>query len=70
MPGPEPTTRRLISTLAVVVLTAVPLQPGRVIGLVELPGLFGSREPDSPPGLIPPARVEPIPLHAEPSEGR
>jgi hypothetical protein len=38
----------------------------RLVGLVELPGLFGMVDPDGPPGATPPARVEPIPLHAEP----
>lgn len=39
----------------------------RVIGLVELPGLLGTRDPNGPPGLIPPEKVQPVRLHSHPS---
>ncbi len=39
----------------------------RMVGLVELPSVFGKAEPDGPPGLVPPAQVQPVPLHSHPS---
>jgi hypothetical protein len=39
----------------------------KVLGLVEVPSLFGTRDPNGPPGQIRPARVEAIALHALPS---
>jgi hypothetical protein len=38
----------------------------RLIGLVELPGLFGTPDPDGPPGALLPGESRPVPLHAEP----
>jgi hypothetical protein len=38
----------------------------RLIGLVELPGLFGTPDPDGPPGALLPGEPTPVPLHAEP----
>lgn len=36
------------------------------MGMVELPGLFGTPDPDGPPGTRAPDRVTPVPVHAEP----
>jgi hypothetical protein len=60
-------------TLLLIVLAAV-ASPGvaqrpPVIGIVELPGLFGTRDPDGPPGLTPPRHVQPIPIHVAPTSG-
>lgn len=44
-------------------------EPPRLIGLVEIPGLFGVLDLDGPPGAMPPARVEPVPVHEEPGRG-
>jgi hypothetical protein len=41
----------------------------RLIGLVELPGLFGTPDPDGPPGALLPGEPRPVPLHAEPEAG-
>jgi hypothetical protein len=38
----------------------------RIVGLLELPSVFGTRDPDGPPGLTPPARPSTIPLHSQP----
>ncbi|HUG42479.1 MAG TPA: hypothetical protein VMM12_18595 [Longimicrobiales bacterium] len=58
----------LVAWLAAVLFGGVTAgQPGpRLVGLVELPGLFGVRDPDGPPGMIRPAETVPVPLHAEP----
>lgn len=59
------TARMLTSTPPDV--TQSPYEDVRVIGLVEVPGVFGTRDRNGSPGLIPPAKIEPIPLHALPS---
>jgi hypothetical protein len=41
----------------------------RLIGLVELPGLFGTPDPDGPPGALLPGEPTPVPLHVEPEAG-
>ncbi|HUG40141.1 MAG TPA: hypothetical protein VMM12_06640, partial [Longimicrobiales bacterium] len=40
-----------------------------LIGLVELPGVFGTPDPDGPPGSRLPSDLVPVPLHAAPSAG-
>jgi len=37
------------------------------LGLVELPGILGTVDPDGPPGMIPPAQIQPVPLHSHPT---
>lgn len=39
----------------------------RVAGLVELPGILGMVDSDGPPDMIPPVRIQPVPLHSHPS---
>ena len=39
----------------------------RVVGLVELPSILGTADPDGPPGMIPPAQIQPVPLHSHPT---
>lgn len=41
----------------------------RVMGVVELPGLFGETEPAGPPGQRPPAAAQPLRLYARPQSG-
>jgi hypothetical protein len=41
----------------------------KLIGLVELPGLFGTRDPDGPPGALLPAAPAAVPVHAQPRAG-
>jgi hypothetical protein len=38
----------------------------RVAGIVELPALFGTTDPNGPPGQRPPERAESVPVHAAP----
>lgn len=45
-------------------------EPPRLMGLVELPGLFGTVDPDGPPGAVAPERIRPVPLHVEPGADR
>lgn len=40
-----------------------------LIGLVELPGVFGVPDPDGPPGSRLPSELVPAPLHAAPDAG-
>jgi len=39
----------------------------RVVGLVELPSILGTVDPDGPPGMIPPTQIRPVPLHSHPT---
>lgn len=41
----------------------------RLVGLVELPGLFGAPDPDGPPGSRAPDPFTPVPVHATPDTG-
>jgi hypothetical protein len=65
----RPLAALLATTLALAADAAIAQEPPRLIGLVELAGLFGVQDPDGPPGAMPPARVEPVPVHEEPGEG-
>ena len=67
-------TRAAMAAVGVVLLTlsglavAGPGEP-RLTGLVELPGLFGTIDPDGPPGALLPADPVPVPLFADPDAG-
>ena len=39
----------------------------RVVGLVELPSVFGKLDPNGPPGLVQPADVQAVPIHSHPT---
>ncbi len=39
----------------------------RVVGLVELPSVFGKFDPNGPPGLVRPANVQAVPIYSHPS---
>ncbi len=39
----------------------------RVVGLVELPSVFGKCDPNGPPGLVRPAHVQVVPIYSHPS---
>ncbi len=39
----------------------------RVVGLVELPSILGTADPDGPPGLVLPAQTQPVPLRSHPT---
>ncbi|MFC1567512.1 hypothetical protein ACFL3R_01575, partial [Thermodesulfobacteriota bacterium] len=39
----------------------------RVVGLVELPSVFGKFDPNGPPGLVPPANVQAVQIYSHPS---
>ena len=38
-----------------------------VIGLLELPTVFGEHDPDGPPGLVTPEKTIPVPVRSQPS---
>ncbi len=44
-------------------------KPEKIIGLVEIPKVFGTTSPNGPPGQIPPQKIEPVGLFTEPKEG-
>ena len=39
----------------------------KVVGLVELPSVFGKYDPKGPPGLVRPAYVQAVPMYSHPS---
>ena len=39
----------------------------RVVGLVELPSVFGKYDPNGPPGLVRPAHIHAVPMYTHPS---
>jgi len=39
----------------------------RVVGLVELPRVFGKFDPNGPPGLVQPANIQAVPIYSHPS---
>ncbi len=39
----------------------------RVVGLVQLPSVFGKYEPNGPPGLVRPAHIQAVPIYSQPS---
>jgi hypothetical protein len=39
----------------------------KVMGLVELPSVFGKRDPNGPPGFVRPAHVQAVPIYSHPS---
>jgi len=39
----------------------------RVVGLVELPSVFGKFDPNGPPGLVRPSHVQAVPIYSHPS---
>lgn len=39
----------------------------RVVGLVELPSVFGKRNPNGPPGLVRPTHVQAVPIYSHSS---
>ena len=55
--------------LALTAFTSILAEPSiwRVVGLVELPSIFGTADPDGPPGLVSPAQIQPVPLHSHPT---
>jgi len=55
--------------LALTVIVSALAEPNirRVVGLVELPSILGTVDADGPPGMIPPTRIRPIPLHSHPT---
>lgn len=38
----------------------------RVMGIVELPSVLGTRDPDGPPGLTPPIQIQAVSVHTHP----
>ena len=63
--------RNIILSLVYLFLTTGPVDAEdvkrRVVGLVEIPGVFGRLDPNGPPGLILPANVKAVPIYSDPS---
>lgn len=68
-PGRARLAGAVLLGLALLGARAIQQEEPRLSGLVELPGIFGVRDPDGPPGSYLPGAHVPVPLHAAPERG-